>query len=250
MPARNANAKQIVFDRAKASDWQRYQRRQRKSNRFLTLANVVSVTPAAAEILLEWDGCLDLDGLPDLPADVAHVLGGFRGRMSFGSLTALTEEAAGGLAKHNNSLALDGLPQIPPRVAKALVSRPTPKGAKCLRSLSLKGLQQLPASVAKVLARYDGELILGGQFDLSPEVAEGLAAHTGQLTLDVGRITDAAAEALSRHRGFIWLPHVRRLTDAAAAALAKHLGGIRFGICWPEDGAEAEAALRKYRPAS
>lgn len=251
MRTRNARPRTIEMDSVLAASYQRSMRRCLKRGRFVSLRRVVSMTPDAARILLDWDnGFMDLDGFTELPGDVADVLGEFPRSLLFDSLNFLTDEAAKGLAKHMGHLSLKGLPMISTSAARLLTSHPAPEeGQTRRRILCLEGLRHLDVATAKALANYDGELVFGHRLDLSPEVLAALAKHTGLLTLWIwnGALSKDGAEALARHAGNLWL-FLGPLTDEAAAALAKHRGHIKIGTAWPHDCLEANTALKKYRP--
>jgi hypothetical protein len=247
MPTRNTRPKTIRMDAALAAIYQRSMRRCRKRGRFVPLKHVISMTPDAAKVLLDWDNhFMDLDGFTELPGDVAEVLGDFPGSLLFDGLTFLTEEAAQGLAKHLGHLSLRGLSMISTSAARLLTSRPAPKDGQ--RILCLEGLRHLDVSTAKALANYDGKLVFGPRLDLSPAVLAALAKHTGLLTLWIGALSKDGAEGLAKHAGNLQL-FLGPLTDEAAEALAKHEGDIKIGTCWPHDCLEANTALKKYRPA-
>jgi hypothetical protein len=249
MRTRRARPRTIHMDAVLAASYQRSMRRCRKKQRYISLSRVVSMTPDAARVLLDWDnGFMDLDGFTELPGDVAEVLADFPGSLLFDGLHFLTDEAAKGLAKHMGHLSLEGVPMISTSAARLLTSRPAPRDEQTRRRiLCLAGLRHLDLSTAKALANYDGELVFGHRLDLSPTVLAALAKHAGLLTLWIGALSKDGAEALARHAGNLQL-FLGPLTDEAAEALAEHRGDIKIGTVWPHDCLEANTAFKKYRP--
>jgi len=73
-------------------------------------------------------------------------------------------------------------------------------------------------------------LSLGGEFDLTPEIAESLSKVKGNLYIsDVEKLSAEAAEHLANHTGgSLGLNGVDTLSDEAAAALSKHQGGLEL----------------------
>lgn len=249
MRTRNARPRTIEMDSVLAASYQRSMRRCLKKDRYVSLSRVVSMTPDAARILLDWDnGFMDLDGFTELPGDVAEVLAQFPGSLLLDGLNFLTDEAATGLAKHVGYLSLEGLPMISTSAARLIASSPAPEdGQRRRRKLFLEGLRHLPVSTGKALAKYDGDLIFGHRLDVSPEELTALAKHTGTLSLWIGALSKDGAEALARHAGNLQL-FLGPLTDEAAEALEKHRGHIEIGRVGLHECLEAKAALKKYRP--
>lgn len=249
MRTRNARPKTIKLDAVLAASYQRSMRRCRKA-RYVSLSRVVSMTPEAARVLLDWDnGFMDLDGFTELPGDVAEVLAEFPGSLLFDGLDFLTDEAAAGLAEHLGHLSLNGLPMITTSAARLLTSWPAPKdGQTPDRGLSLNGLRYLDVATAEALANYGGDLCFGRRLELSPAVLAVLAKHTGSLRLTVYELSIDKAAALARHNGHLNFEYIGQLTDEAAEALAKHRGHIMLNTTVAGQCSEARAVLEKYRP--
>ena len=80
-----------------------------------------------------------------------------------------------------------------------------------------------------VVSRCEGDLSLNNLNELSDAVAEALSKHQGNLYLDgMTELSDAVAEALSKHQGNLYLRGLRvsELSDKAAEALSKHQGNL------------------------
>ena len=64
---------------------------------------------------------------------------------------------------------------------------------------------------------------LPGAMKITDEAAEILSKHEGALELcDLTELSDAAAESLSRHKGDLFLSSLSKLSDAAAESLSRH----------------------------
>jgi hypothetical protein len=93
--------------------------------------------------------------------------------------------------------------------------------------LSFDGLTTLSPEVAEALANHKGQLDLNGLTTLSPEVAEALATHEGLLFLNgLTTLSPESAAALATHEGAIVFDGLTTLSPEVAEALATHKGGV------------------------
>ena len=82
---------------------------------------------------------------------------------------------------------------------------------------------------------------LDGLTELSDAAAESLSKHEGYLYLNgLTSLSDAAAESLGKHEGSnLYLDGVTSLSDAAAESLSKHKGELSIDLDeLPESAAE------------
>ena len=92
--------------------------------------------------------------------------------------------------------------------------------------LILNCLVEINASVAKSLAKYKGDLSLGGLKKID-NVAQSLAKHKGGISLNgLLEISDADAESLANCAGDLEISSIKELSDESARALAKHEGNL------------------------
>jgi len=190
----------------------------------LTLPDVVTLRPAAAEVLAAQAGCVTLTGLKELPLDIAAALGGGRPelRLVLSGLAELSPEAAAALLRQRE-VVVDWccLTRLPSAVAKLLVGMPA--------DLCLHGVAALDAETAAILARHSHGLYLTGLDRLDVDVLAALAAHKGFLHIGAREpLSAAAAEAFCRRQGQTILT-IPGLDAAAARILAQHVkaGGIQ-----------------------
>jgi hypothetical protein len=81
-------------------------------------------------------------------------------------------------------------------------------------------IEMLTPEAAETLAEHEGNLLLNGLTTISAEAAEALAKHWGYLSLDgLTTLSDKAAEALAKHKGDLYLDGLTTLSDKAAATL-------------------------------
>jgi hypothetical protein len=194
------------------------------------------ITEDAAKALSMYQGDLELDGLKKLSAEAAKDLvkhgdlqdpddgyedqpSGFS--LSLNGLTELPEDVAEALSDYRSDLKLDGLNEISSVAAKALSKR------EWMLGLSLNGLRKISAEVAESLSKCERFLALDGLTEISYDVAKALSKHQDMLGLDgLTQISDEVAEALSHHVGDLYLNGITSLSDAAAESLSKHRGGV------------------------
>lgn len=197
---------------------------------------------------------LSLSGLRQLSPTVARALGQHKGILILDGLRKLSDEAAHELGNHFGTLELNGLRSLSPTAARALAygGGPWPDCPPLDIRLRLNGLKSLSPETASELARYQGDLWLGGLRELTPAVAEALSGFQPQSRYDrlyldgIRRLTPEAArklapfsatlslagldtispelaEALLEVRGRLHLPRVRRLSAKAAEILLSRL---------------------------
>jgi len=155
---------------------------------------------------------LYLNGISEMPVEVAEVFAKYKGCLHLNGLVAL-DDAVASLLRHVSPLSLDGVSFLTGTQADAL--------AKAAGGLSLEGLRALESRpLAKVLAKQR-LLRLVALSRISDEAAEELAKHKGLLNLDgLGSLTVAVANALARYKGqCLSLGGLRALSDDVAAAL-------------------------------
>tara|TARA_B110000263_G_scaffold249480_1_gene267207 strand:- start:1132 stop:2865 length:1734 start_codon:yes stop_codon:yes gene_type:complete len=76
---------------------------------------------------------------------------------------------------------------------------------------------------------------------ISDAAADILSKHHGELVLDLTELSDAAAEIFSKHKGDLYLNDLTSLSDAAAESLSKKEGGLRLnGLTTLSDLAAAQ----------
>ncbi|MCH2026828.1 MAG: hypothetical protein MK172_13915, partial [Verrucomicrobiales bacterium] len=101
---------------------------------------------------------------------------------------------------------------------------------------------------AESLSKHEGEhLWLTALTKLSDAAAESLSKHEGSLYLSgLIKLSDAAAESLSRHKGDLFLESLAELSTAAAESLSRHEGDLVFDSLTELSDAAAES-LSKHK---
>jgi predicted component of type VI protein secretion system len=136
------------------------------------------------------------------------------------------------LPRSEISVVLYGLTSLSDAAAEAL--------SKHEGELDLSGLESLSDSPGRVvlaakLASQKGDLDLSGLESLSDAVAEALSKHRGELKFrNLTSLNDspghvALAEKLASQKDVLWLYGLKSLSDAAAEALSKHKGDLNLG---------------------
>ena len=156
------------------------------------LSDFTSIEDAAAEILAEYRGDLNLD-----------------------RLTTLSDAAAEALAQHKGNLSINRVTTFGDSQPYIALACKMVQGSREWRWLHLNGLKSLSNSIAEALAQHEGNLSLNGLTHLSDSVASALARQRGNLYL-AGLIclSDAAAKALANHRGTIEVSSATSLGEA------------------------------------
>jgi hypothetical protein len=94
--------------------------------------------------------------------------------------------------------------------------------------LCLIGFDELDDDAAQILAMHKGRLTLSKLISLSDASAQALSRHQGgALELDgLTSLSDQAAQSLSKYQGFLSLNGILTLTDIAAGALSQQQRGL------------------------
>lgn len=94
--------------------------------------------------------------------------------------------------------------------------------------LYLIDFDDMDDDAAESLAMHKGRLTLTRLFCMSDASAQALSRHQGGvLELDgLASLSDAAAQSLSEYQGFLSLDGILSLTDVAADALSQRQGGL------------------------
>ena len=172
-----------------------------------------TLTAEQATELLKQPNALRL-GVTELSPEVAAVLAGFKGTLTFEVLSSLSPAAAAALSPYSGELNLPGLKTLAPDVAAGLAKREH-------GSLILPGITQVSVEAAKALANYKGNVNLAGVKEVTADLAAAFAPHNGMLVLGVTEVSDDTAAALAKHVGGISLGSLARLTSTP---LARKLG--------------------------
>ncbi len=212
-----------------AREWAGLKNQPRESGidgSWATLDKLSTLTPEIAEVLVQPDVPLSLNGLSELSPETAARLAQHKPVAQFGYA----------------DLRLNGLKTISAKAAEALAAHP---GRVLL--YSLERLDSIP--LAQKLARGWGELRLG-LTELSPGIAAELSKHRGNeedrtrpgvvarradgsasiLRLDnICALAPETAEALAAHEGVLVLNALTTLPPAVAASLAKRTGNSKTG---------------------
>ena len=111
--------------------------------------------------------------------------------------------------------------------------------------LFLNGLTELTPEVAEILAAHRGWLHLGGLRSISPAVARALSKHQGWLFLNGIRVLKKdVAIAILPYRGQLYLDGVETITEEVAEIIAQRRHGVElYGV--QEINYQSVAMLRK-----
>ena len=190
--------------------------------RDLHLFALTGMTDRQARLFGDHRGALSLSGVVSLSPAQADALSRHEGSLSLGGLASLTDGQAEELSRHAGDLWLfsSSLTTLSDHQAESLSRR---RG-----DLYLAGVTTITAAQARSLAKQPGNLALFDLTEASDEVIAALATHRGSAahgqTLELESLpslTEAQAEALSRHAGPLSLGNVV-LSASAARALATH----------------------------
>ena len=169
---------------------------------------VASLSPEAASELAKVDGRLFLDGLTELPLDVARALVPFKGHMSLNGLTSLPEELAAVLGSRAiGNTDLNGLRTVDPASASKFDSH---RGGLCFYSV-----KSMSDETAASFESYRGSfLVLTFLTDISDKGVISLARHKGNvLVLGITTLSPEAAAVLAQRKGKIKLRRLTSLSD-------------------------------------
>ena len=167
----------------------------------------------------KYYGCIYLNGISTLDASAAEALGRARNKHIYlDGLEDLPSEIAGHLSKvagTASALSFAGVTALSDAAAREL---------SCFQGeLLLNGLTVATDSVIECLSRVHGKLDLSGLEMLSDSAANHLSHHVGDLSLDgLTSLSDAAAKSLSMNKGPVYLRGVSALSDIAAQSLSRH----------------------------
>ncbi|MDP7051486.1 MAG: hypothetical protein QF600_06145 [Verrucomicrobiota bacterium] len=215
------------------------------------------IDDAAAEILGEHRGTLELEGLRELSAEAAEGLSRVNGFLHLDGLEKVSDQVAEALGRsgHQHGLTLGKVKELSPYAAECLGRR---KGGLRLDGLGTKALS---APVAIGLVQNTEWIVLDGIRKISKEIAEALcvtspdplwiyrpdswdtlgcglylrsaeeiedlepfANHPNHVALGLRSLTLEQAQILSQHAHYLDLPYLRKMTPEAAEALAQHKG--------------------------
>ena len=201
------------------------------------LSKIESITDSAAEVLSHHDGNLQLPGLTSLSEAAAEAFGRHDGGLALTGLKSLSVVSAEALSHHQGWMTL-GLEEFPdgPEFA-ALATNLTQRGP------GLPHLRRLSDAAAQAFSRFPGNLEMRRLEELRD--GPGHLALTKKLLGSrrysspfsrLRRVSDAAAELLSRHDDKIELPALEELSDGPGhVALARKLllDGLPYGGEFP-----------------
>jgi hypothetical protein len=225
-------------------------------NGWLMLDGLTNVSDETAKALASRFGELSLNGLRSLSDDVAKALAAHaKGRLYLNGLSSLSPAAAQALAKRKAGgkfpVRLDGLSSLSPEVAAVLADLPSGEW-----EARLPNVETIPDDVAQALAKrelgtYKRPYVMEGLTTISPEaaevlgpklhgrlpalkelsveLAEGLGKKRGDVThqshLDLSglaTLSPAAARAIAKWNGHIFLDGLREISTESLQALAEH----------------------------
>ena len=190
-----------------------------------SLPAVKAVSAPVAKQLATRPGNLSLDGLGELPDDVAAALAGHAGgTLSLDGLRTLSDGAAAALATHAGRLSLDGLAALSSAAARSLA------------------------------ARAGDWLTIDGVKSLTPEAARALAAAPGVVSLTgLDAIPEDVRAILRPATGLILPAALRRTTSGTAVATGDEKSVHRFladhcGECHGEDAEDVQGSFTIDKP--
>jgi len=129
--------------------------------------------------------------------------------------------SATALASHQGGLSINGFAEPTEDVVRELSRL---KGG----SLCLDDVQKLTVRGCRYLASYSGWLNLNGMRYWPEGGIIEIAKHRGGLSIGVQELTVSEAEALSQHRGMLYIVGLESLSDGAARSLLRHVGTVHF----------------------
>lgn len=178
----------------------------------LHLGGLAQISPILGSIFSKLVSKIDLhlDGLIDLPIDVARSFSSFRGGLSMNGLVEISDEAITIVSyRPKKMVSLDGLTSLPDHHARCLATNNGP--------LYLNGLKNLSDSAARILSKHSEELCLNGITQLSDGAAFALSHHKGKLSLDgLEQLSEEATNYLggfirARQSGQIQVKYIQRV---------------------------------------
>lgn len=196
----------------------------------LFLDSLKEISNEAAAALGRHAGWLTLNGLRRLSPVAAAELSRHQAirqydlwvnRLGLDGLEQLPEEVAGSLVNFCGELSLGGLKKLPAAVAGMLAARAAMNGLIDAVSLELDGLPTVSADAAEAIAAYRGNLSLNGVESLAPEALQALTRHRGG-TLSLRRLRsmpDTIADLFAARPDELVLYHLQEISPTALAAL-------------------------------
>jgi hypothetical protein len=161
------------------------------------------------------------DKLPDLTDDESKALASVRGELILG-ISSLSPAAAAHLSAHCGVLRLANIDSVPVDVARQL--------GKHSGALELPRCRELSSEALRWLMLGNKQSLTVGIGTIDKAVAEAIAAYPGQFVLlDSERILDDAAEPLRKFQGHLWVT-LTELTPGAAQALAGIRGRVSLTV--------------------
>ncbi len=160
----------------------------------LTLNGLTQLAPETAKVLSRHVGDLELNGLKDLSLDAAKAISRTGpGRICLDGLEDLPPDVARELMKNRFCPSLNGVKVLTPELASILATATTP--------ISLGGIKDLSPECAKHLSSCPAALSLAGLETVSPDAADALCEGRGALSLHgLKRVDHCTFEILSRKR--------------------------------------------------
>lgn len=204
--------------------------------RRLSFDGLAVLSDRAAGSLSEYGGSLALDGLTALSDDAAASLSRHKGpSLNLNGLAEISDGVAAALADYPGDLRLDGIATLSEEQARLLRKKKTPPSLRRWRTDTGLKLAALTVEQAELLVagKPDGNVLSLDIQNLTPDVAEVLAAYPGHLQL--GKLVTLTAEqarplvdrkpAGARGGSSLSLG-IRTLTPDVAKVLATHPGPL------------------------
>ena len=202
----------------------------------LELPNLKTITPAAAAALASHSGLLTLGTVFEsshqfeLGMAAAECLARHAGPLALPSLRRIDADAAQALSKLKHYIELSDIQEFPDGVSGVRFCEKLALSPYSLRLLHLKRLQ---ADCAAALAAFKGDILLSVD-EWNDAALVALAAHKGELEVNLKRISDEVGRALGRRgvKSALITPDYTgavAMTDAAAEALGAYHGRLRLG---------------------
>lgn len=218
------------------------------SGKELDLSGVTEVTPTGQDLLAEFPGRLGplfpySLGTLDSKALAKRLLAEQPNGVSLNSLASVADEPAGVLIQCK-VLQLGGLRSLShPGLARKLVEE---SGSEMTYSVVPQLVDVSPDAATELAKISAGTLDFTSLRELSPDVARELVKYRGRLNFGaVTSLSDAAAAALSEHKGGVSLPGLESLTSPQLAKVIVRPpeGYTTLLPCLRELSDEAAAAL-------
>lgn len=228
------------------------------------LNGIQSLTEETAEAIAVCNGDVFLNGLTQLPENVAKALAehpvldtNFPKILSLDGVTELSDAAAQAIANHKGQiLFLNGVASLSEQAADALMEykgylglNGLAENSRCreqYETLRPKGyLPRITKDFAEHLVSAGS-----GRCDfpfIDDDAASALAQFDGNLSLSLTSLSDVAATALAMHKGnYLSLDGLTSLSESAAKALINHEGTLALGRLTTLSDAVA-AALAQHK---